>query len=225
MKSEFKIFKPFAERISHGITDRAFGSFNDEESDFTKNLKKLSKKMNIPTPVFAEQVHGDSILLLKDRPTEKPKCDAFITNRTGLPLMVKVADCQGILMFDPINSAIACVHSGWRGSTKNIIGKTIKKMEKEFGIKPKNLLVGISPSLGPCCAEFSDPKNELPDFMSAYLKGKHADFWQLSLDQCMEAGVPKKNIEIARVCTKCDPDCFSHRRGDSGRMAVFITIV
>lgn len=222
MISEFKIFKSFSGVISHGITDKAFGSFNDEGPDFANNLKKLSDKMNFPTPVFAEQMHGDSILLLTNSPTEKPKCDGFITNRTGLPLMVKIADCQGILMFDPENRAIGCIHSGWRGSVKNIIGKAIGKMEKEFGTNPKNLLVGISPSLGPCCAEFSDPENELPDFMSAYLKGKHADFWQLSLDQCMEAGVPEKNIEIARVCTKCDSDYFSYRRGEDGRMAVFI---
>ncbi len=221
----YKIFKPFSGIISHGVTDKAFGSFNDDEPDFSKSVKKLSEKTGLPAPVFAEQIHGDSVLLLSDRPTEKPRCDGFITNRTELPLMVKVADCQGILMFDPINSAIACVHSGWRSSVKNIIGKAIGKMGKEFGTKPENLLIGISPSLGPCCAEFSDPDNELPAFMRPYLKGHHADFWQLSLDQCMEAGVPKKNIEIAGVCTKCDPDCFSHRRGDSGRMAVFIDLI
>jgi len=138
--------------------------------------------------------------------------------------MVKVADCQGILMLDSENRAIGCIHSGWRGSVKNIIGKAIGKMKKEFGTNPKNLLVGISPSLGPCCAEFSNPERELPEFIRPYLKNRHVDFWKLSLDQCLHAGVPKKNIEIARVCTKCDPGYFSYRRGEDGRMAVFISL-
>lgn len=188
------------------------------------NIKKLTDHFSINRPIFANQMHGDKIIVVESPLNKKPEADAFITNKKGLPLMIKVADCQGIIMFDPETETIAAVHSGWRSSVKNIIGKTIGKMKKEFGVKPENLLIGISPSLGPCCAEFSDPENELPDFCRPFTKGKNVDFWALSLKQLSSEGVPEKNIENPRICTKCGDDCYSYRRGESGRMAVFIAL-
>lgn len=176
--------------------------------------------------ITANQVHGDEVMMIRERPADLLTCDAFITQSPHLPLMVKVADCQGVLIYDPITHSVAAVHSGWRGSTLNIIGKTIARMTAEVGVEPENLLVGISPSLGPCCAEFSDPENELPAFCHPFIqKGNRVDFWSLSLKQCKDAGVSEKNIELAGICTKCTPGYFSHRNGDGGRMGVFATLI
>ena len=224
MISEFKIFKPFSGIISHGVTYKMFGSFNDDEKSFETSIKKLMDYFSVNRPVFADQMHDDGVMILSERPNKKPETDAFITNKKGLPLMIKVADCQGIIMFDPETKTIAAVHSGWRGSVKNIIGKTIGKMKEKFGVKPENLLAGISPSLGPCCAEFSDPESELPEFCRPFTKGKKVDFWALSLKQLSDEGVLVKNIENPRICTKCGDDCYSYRRGEDGRMAVFISL-
>jgi len=200
---EFDILKPFA-NIKQGVT-----------KDLTE----------IPEAVMADQIHADDIVEVNEKPKIELRCDAFMTQKRGLPLMVKVADCQGVLIYDPKNKAIASVHSGWKGSALNIIGKTIAKMGGRYGSDPKDLRVAISPSLGPCCAEFSDPENELPTFCKPFIKpNRHVDFWALSKSQCLEAGVLEDQIEITRRCTKCEPGYFSYRNGDMQRMGVFVKL-
>lgn len=221
----FPLFRRFSQLIAHGVTTSSEGSFNEGKKDFGNDLKKLQAKMKIARPVFAFQMHGDRIMDIKKRPKRQPRCDAFITQIRRLPLMIKVADCQGILMFDPVTKTIAAVHSGWRGSVKNIIGKTIGQLKKAYGVDPKNLRVGISPSLGPCCSEFTDPKRELPVFLKPYIHGRHVDFWKMSLSQLQKAGVPKLQVELMKKCTKCHSrKYFSFRAGSDDRMAILIAL-
>ncbi len=215
---KFTLFEPFADELIHGVTTKPLGSFNEEDEVFEKQKKKLPVD-----PIFSRQMHGDKIIKVTGKPDKQFEGDAFITRQINLPLAVKIADCQGILMYDPKTDSIAAVHAGWRSSAQNIIGKTIKEMIKEFGTNPADLIVGVSPSLGPCCATFSDPEKELPEFIHPFIKGRNVNFWSLSLQQLKEAGVPENQIEIAKECTKCNPNrYFSHRNADTGRIAVFI---
>ena len=220
---KFSVFKPYSDKISHGITTKKMGSFNDSEPGFETQLAEFKKIA--PNPIFSHQMHGDKVIVVNEKPKKHFQADAFITNKPGLNLVIKVADCQGILIFDPINSVIGAVHAGWRSSALNIVGKTINKMKEIFNTNPSDLFIGISPSLGPCCAEFSEPEKELPAFMKPYIKNKHVDLWQATIDQLKSIGVPKKQIELSKKCTKCNPDkYFSHRNKDLGRMAVFISL-
>lgn len=220
MLLQFDIFKPYSDRLVQGITTKPFGSLNGTDKNYESQLNKLEGYSG-KIPVFAIQIHSDIILKIDQAPKERPEADALITNKKGLPIGIKVADCQGILLFDPKQNAMAAVHSGWRGSAQNIIEKTVKRMTEEFGSDPSDLLAGVSPSLGPCCFEFTDPEKELPKAMHPYVKNKKLDYWSLSLRQLQDAGV--KSIEIKAECTKCHPDrFFSYRNKDTGRMAAFI---
>ncbi len=233
----FKIFENFSDRIRHGISIRDGGvglALEDEKNNITENYKRFCERIGIDIEklCLAYQKHTDNILVIREN--EKTGLnhpfdgtDGFITNIAGLPLMVRFADCQGIFIFDPVCKVVAAVHCGWRGNTKNIIGKAVKKMINEFNCDAENLLVGISPSLGPCCAEFTDPYKELPEFMHKYIKDNRVDLWQCSFDQLIESGVSERNIEIAKRCTVCENDKFFSYRGDeikTGRMGGAIMI-
>lgn len=175
--------------------------------------------------VIIEQLHGDKIVEVSERPDSLPQGDALITRQPNLTLMVRVADCQGVIIKDPKHKVVAAVHSGWRGSTCNIIGKTIQRMKEKYGSEAQDLQVSVSPSLGPCCAEFSDPRNELPAFCHRFIDERnHVDFWALTKAQLREEGIPEQNIELAGKCTKCQPGYYSHRNGDSERMGVFVKL-
>lgn len=216
----FDLFAPYSNRLVHGITTREMGSFNGSEAGYENQLDKLEELSGL-RPSFPIQIHSDIILKIVDSPKVRPEADAYLTQSRNRPIGVKSADCQGILFFDPVRNAIAATHSGWRGSAQNIIGKTVERMKTEFGSNPNDLIIGIGPSIGPCCLEFTDPENELPAHMHPYVKDRKLDFWSLSLDQLREAGV--KNIELKAECTKCNPERFySHRNKDTGRMALFI---
>lgn len=47
------------------------------------------------------QIHSDNIVIVDEKsPKLIDSCDAIITNRKNLPLMVMVADCIPIIVFD-----------------------------------------------------------------------------------------------------------------------------
>lgn len=155
----------------------------------------------------------------------KLEADAVVTNIIGKFLVIQVADCQSILIFDPVQHVAANVHSGWRGSINNIIGHTITAMEKSFGCRARDMIAGIGPSLGPCCAEFVNYEKEIPKAFWQYKDHvNHFDFWSLSRDQLCETGILSENIESSRLCTKCNPNRFFSFRGEgtTGRFAAAI---
>lgn len=152
--------------------------------------------------------------------------DAMITNLPGVALMMKVADCQAIIMHDPTKQAFAVVHAGWKGLVQDVSGHTIKVMRAQYGVHPENLIIGISPSLGPCCAYFSDPELELPKNFRPYIDTKkRVNLWDFSVNQLLSHGVQADRIELARVCSMCGAGnkffSFRRDRGITGRFGVF----
>ena len=153
------------------------------------------------------------------------EADAIVTDIPGKLLVIQVADCQSVLIYDPVQKVAANVHSGWRGSIKNIIGCTLKVMENSFGCRSRDIVAGIGPSLGPCCAEFVNYKNEIPEPFWKYKNdNNYFDFWSISRDQLCEAGVLLENVELSQMCTKCDLERFFSYRGEgtTGRFAALI---
>jgi hypothetical protein len=124
-----------------------------------------------------------------------------------------------------VRSVIANIHSGWRGSIANIIGRTVTVMQARFASRPADIRAGIGPSLGPCCAEFINFRKEIPRSLWAYqVVENYFDFWALSRDQLMQAGLQPAHIEIGGICTRCRSDLFfSYRAANlTGRMAAVI---
>ena len=162
-----------------------------------------------------------------------PEADAIITNAKGLLTVIQVADCQGVILYDPVKQVLANVHSGWRGSVLNILGKSVQAMVEKFDVHPKDIRAAISPSLGPCCAEFRNYRQELPHHLWRYRKdasvfGKenHFDFWKMSFDQLIAQGIPSDHVEISGICTACHTDRFYSYRKEkkTGRFAVVAAI-
>jgi len=230
--------------LVHGIFTRQGGQsrapFNflnvglgigDQPDVVAVNRRRVAACLGVERLVFTHQVHGDDILTVKggDHPGqagalhEKQTADAMITDATGICLAIQVADCQAVVVYDPDRAVVANIHSGWRGSIVNIIGRTVQTMIVEFGCNPGHLLAGVSPSLGPCCAEFVNFVQEIPkEFWPYQISKDHFDFWAMSRDQLIQAGVPKKSIEISGWCTRCHPEQFFSYRAeqDTGRFVV-----
>lgn len=232
--------------LAHGVFSRLgggsrppFDSLNmsagvgDDADTVNHNRQAAAACLGNAPIIFLNQIHKDDILVFpKDGPAPDPlrkrRGDAMITDRTGLLLAVKLADCQGVILHDPDKKVVAAVHSGWRGSVVNIIGKTVARMQAGFGCVPEKILAGVGPSLGPCCAEFVNYKNELPEHFWKYRDERnHFDFWKISRDQMTAAGLPEKNIEIAGICTSCRTDLFySYRKeGRTGRFTAVVGLM
>ncbi len=118
--------------------------------------------------------------------------------------MIRHADCQATIFYDPEHNAIANVHCGWRGNVQNIYRATAFEMRKTFSSKPENILVGISPSLGPEKSEFINYRKEFPEsFLPYEIKPTYFDLWAISRMQLEASGILPHHIEVASICTKC----------------------
>ncbi|MEW6429737.1 MAG: peptidoglycan editing factor PgeF [Thermodesulfobacteriota bacterium] len=218
-----------------GVSSAPWDSLNvglacgDATANVVENRRRVKERLGLDLLVSARQVHGDRVVAVRQTPAadiEIPDCDGLVTDHPGLGLMIQQADCQAVLLHDPQRPAVGICHSGWRGSVADIIGGTVAAMTREFGSTPATLRAAISPSLGPCCAEFVNHRLELPDHFRKYRRGAaHFDFWTISRDQLVGAGLRPEHIEIAGVCTRCSPDYFSYRRDRvTGRFASVIGI-
>jgi YfiH family protein len=188
------------------------------------------------TGVYGRQVHGKEVGVIRDHERQQGRestssiqinGDALITDVEGLALVIQVADCQPILIIDPVKRVVANIHSGWRGSIQNIIGTTVHRMETDFKCRPKDLICGIGPSLGPCCAEFINFQNEIPEPFWKYRWSEYLfDFWQASMDQLTAAGVRSEKISLSGLCTRCNRHLFFSYRAErqTGRFAAVVGI-
>jgi YfiH family protein len=178
--------------------------------------------------VPVRQVHGDDAHCIREKSeisSIPPAADALISGLAGLGLMIQVADCQAVLLYDPVEKVSANIHSGWRGSIRNIVGKTVRTMAAEFGCRPENVLAGIGPSLGPCCAEFVHYRSEIPETLWHYrVSEHHFDFWSMTRDQLAAERVRVENILCANICTVCHTGDFYSYRAEkiTGRFAAVI---
>lgn len=220
-----------------GVSNPPFDSLNtsysteDNPEHVRKNLGLVREVLGAGSLVYLNQVHGTNVLVLREGFPGLPQevqADAVMTNRIDVALMVKQADCQGVILYEPDAHAVAIVHCGWRGNTLNILAAVVERMVRELGCRKTRILAAIGPSLGPCCAEFVTYRKIFPEkFKSSMIRENYFDLWQISRKQMLEAGVPDENIETARVCTVCRRDLFFSYRAEktTGRFATAVMLV
>lgn len=223
-----------------GVSDGPFSSLNvsytvgDSISSVANNRERIKKFLGVSFLLSARQVHGDRIYCQDSNPQgdlEMDDYDALITDLPDVGIMIQHADCQAVLLFDPIHKVVGAVHCGWRGSVLDILGKTVKTFATRYKSKPEDLLAVISPSLGPCCSEFVNHQRELPShFQHFHTDRDHFDFWKISQTQLMTAGLRQSSITVSEICTSCASDYFSYRRakkqgtGVTGRNCTIIVL-
>ena len=183
----------------------------------------------LPYPVIqGHQVHRAEIAVI-DKPwvtrEELEGYDAFLTNLSGVAIGVRTADCVPILLYDPLNRAVAAVHSGWKGTVQRIAEKTINRMGEVFGTNPKDLRAVIGPCIG--FHSFQVGEEVVDQFRGAGYPmeliwahegsgdgtpmsgGHHIDLVKANRWLLQNYGV---RVEACRIDTYRDPSFFSARR-------------
>ena len=198
----------------------------DSPGNVETNLRIIKKAVQSRRLIFMNQVHGSDIVSL--RQVNHPDlhsvfhADAVITDIPNIAILVKQADCQGVILADTAKRVISLVHCGWRGNVHNILGTVVERMKSEFGCDVSNMRAAVGPSLGPCCAEFITYREIFPRHFHVFMLGKaHFDLWGLSRYQLLDAGLNNDSIEVAGVCTRCNTDLFYSYRAErtTGRFA------
>ncbi len=189
----------------------------------------------------AEQIHGNNVSVVTD-PTETPiaDTDALITNVPDIVLLMVFADCVPIYYCDPVGRVVGLAHSGWRGTASNVAGKTVRVLEREYGVAPSSLYAAIGPSIS---ADRYEVNLDVVDALKPAIQGRSispmtpkneftntflVNLRQIVYQQLVTAGVNPDRIAVSDECTYNNrKDFFSHRRDGTkgqktGRMAGLI---
>ena len=165
--------------------------------------------------VRTRQVHEDKIALIAEVPDGDIVLEGYDALVTALPdvcLATVHADCTPIQLYDPYKKVIAAVHAGWRGTAKNIAGKTAAFMRDELGCR--NIEAAIGPAISLCCFEVGDEVveafSEYKGCMKKYGEKYHVDLKTINAVQLSSEGVDK--VIASEACTFCNENFISYRR-------------
>jgi polyphenol oxidase len=250
-----RTIRHFVSTRTGGFSEFPYDSLNlglhvgDDPDTVVKNRERFAEAVRIPLDQFtiARQIHSGNVRVVSDRlrgsgSTDQENAvadtDAMVTDTPGICLIVLVADCVPLLFFDPSRRAIGVAHAGWRGTLKSIASHTVSAMKEAFSSSPGDIMVGIGPSIGPCCYRIG------PDVISqvkSVFRGRnnfivneskggegYLDLWKANLEVLLRAGIERKNIEIAGRCTCHEPGLFfsyRNQKGDTGRFAAGIMLL
>ena len=205
--------------------------------DFGSRVEAFSTMRDAQLPytvVQPHQVHGIRIARVPQDGTTREELegyDALITNERGCAIGVRTADCIPVLLYDPVNRAVAAVHSGWRGTVGKISCKTIDRMSEVFGTKASDLLAVIGPGICKGCFQVGEEVVEQfrangrdidriacwdgPRHENSLIGGYHVDLVEENRLLLVESGVLPGNIQISGICTYEDARLYSARREGS----------
>ncbi len=174
--------------------------------------------------VIATQIHSNTVRIA-DCAGRYPDCDGFFTERAGIILTVRTADCTPIIFVDEKRRYASAVHAGWRGTISGIAEAALEIFFKK-GSLAEDIRVAIGPSICRECYKVGE------DFYLAVKEARGAEFAERHIQkrrreneelffadvvgmncELIEAlGVPRANISLSQKCTACEGELFySHR--------------
>ncbi|GIL02341.1 MAG: laccase domain protein [Alphaproteobacteria bacterium] len=155
-----------------GVSRGLFAGLNvglgsgDRPADVAENRRRVAAWLDSPTPFLAtpHQTHSPTVETVTAAwpPDARPRADAVVTDRPGVPLGVLTADCGPILFADASAGVIAAAHAGWRGALDGVIENTVAAMER-LGARR----AGIRATLGPTISQ--DSYEVGPEFVDRLL--------------------------------------------------------
>jgi purine-nucleoside/S-methyl-5'-thioadenosine phosphorylase / adenosine deaminase len=199
--------------IVHGFTLRVPGiQMSHDKAEALGRLDGVHRKIRAEhhlgaAPfITAQQIHGKEIAVVNVAISADKcfaHCDGIIADQPRICLGIYVADCCAVYLVDPVRHAIGLVHSGKKGTELGVVPNAIKTMTTQFGSRPADLVIQLSPCIRP-------PHYEI-DFAADIVR------------QCRDLGVSA--VHDSGVCTACDlTRYYSYRaeKGRTGRMLAFL---
>jgi len=209
----------------------------DANTNIAENFRRVRRALGCLRHIRVQvnQVHGNEIWLPPAepiRPADAPRADAIATERPGLLLMVRVADCVPVLLSDSSGRVVSAIHAGWRGGVAGVVQKAVETIGGSFGVEASDLVSAVGPCIG--LAHFEVGPEVVSAFEQAGLGDAvdtrtwdkpHIDLARAVTHQLKRAGITGDRIDRTDRCTYQNAEeFFSHRRGPgrTGRQAALI---
>lgn len=237
-----------------GVSEGAYKSLNlglhvgDKSECVLENRRRAAAALDadLDDLIFCQQAHGREVRVVtgadRGRGTNSLNtaiagADALVTAEPGVVLVVMVADCVPVVLYDQVAHVLACVHAGWRGTVARVTEAAVETM-RGLGSQPADIVAGIGPAVapehyqvGPRVAEaardcFRDEVSEVirPDGTGRWL----FDLWSANRLLLRDAGLLEKSVHLAAIPTGVSGDdlFFSDREArPCGRFAAIARLM
>lgn len=172
------------------------------------------------------QVHGSEVLEATGpmQPDEVPTADALVTDRVGLGLMTRVADCVPLLLADPDAGLVAAVHAGRPGMVLDIATRAVDRLAGRGA-------TAITGWIGPhvCGGCYEVPEQMREEVAAALPEAWAETTWgtpSVDIGAGVRAQLERAGVAVVEVggCTRESAGLHSFRRDAdrAGRMAGLI---
>lgn len=219
-----------------GVSPAPWDSLNlddrrgDDPANVQENFRRLCAALDADAErvVLSRQVHRDDVRVVTAedagkglwRPRDYDSADALVTDVPGLALIVFSADCNVLLLHDPVRRVVGAAHAGWRGTAAGIAGKTARVMGEVYGCRMEDIRAAVGPAIGQCCFETD---GDVPEALRAALGAAAEPYmvwngtkWHIDLKGVNALWLRLEcvaHIDICGDCTACRPDLYwSHRK-------------
>lgn len=142
-------------------------------------------------------------------------------------LVITVADCMPVFLFDADSGAFGLLHSGWKGT--GILKEAVMAMARLYGSRPGNVSALFGPRIGSCCYRVDEERAagfEAEFGFSAVLRaddGPRLDLVAANLAIAEKLGL--RSVEVVDGCTCCDSRFGSFRRQGPGRFTRMAAVI
>ncbi|MCF0121518.1 MAG: peptidoglycan editing factor PgeF, partial [Oscillospiraceae bacterium] len=221
-----------------GVSEGIFSSLNltayrgDNDEHVCENYSRVADFFGLEEPkfVFSRQIHTDNIKYCTKSDLHHPldpldyEADALITDEKFVPLVIQIADCTPILLWDGVKNVVAAVHAGWRSTALDIAGKTVRAMVRDFGCRAEDIHAAIGPCISQCCYETGPEVVEgigktlgSAVYDCAEPRGEkfYVDLKGINRAYLNRAGVT--SVDISPECTMCSHEKYWSHRYTSGQ--------
>jgi YfiH family protein len=213
------------------------GTVGDDPEAVRRNLRLAYETLELDSrrACTVWQVHSADAVIADECPPGRrwlARADAMVTNRPGVVLTMRFADCVPILFYDPKHQAIGMAHAGWRGTVTQVVVSTLRAMHMAYDSDPADVQAAIGPSIGP------DRYQVGPEVVEALARAfgaadglirrasdgsTYLNLWEANRLALERAGV--RQIEVAGICTASNLDEFYSHRAERGRTGRFGAII
>lgn len=143
--------------------------------------------------------------------TTTQHADALVTTQPGHALFLPIADCVGVILYDPERGALMVSHIGRHSAEIDGARRGVKYLQDTCGTNPAALKVWLSPGVG----KATYPLHRFG--------GKGLQ--EVITSQLVMSGVREQNIEKSDIDTATSKNYYSHSEylkgnDDHGRFAI-----
>jgi YfiH family protein len=174
--------------------------------------------------VTCTQVHGAGVEEVTAAAAwrECQSRDALWTDRRGVAIGIKIADCLPVSLIDSDHHLTANIHSGWRSTVQRIVAATVDEMRENASLSPGRACAWLGPAIRQCCFEvgeevvsaFQASFGDVTSFVDRGRSKPHLDIPGLTRHLLLQIGFNPERIFDSGLCTRCDGSIFHSFRRD-----------